>query len=106
VQPTQNYEIRVELVDGFISTPVQVVDLSLGGMGLLVEGVVNSFQVGRSVLLRLGIPALPPVEVRVAVRHVSMSFGLCGVEFEDQSEQASLTIRRAVSDLFERGSLA
>lgn len=105
VRPTADYEVRVELVDGVIATPLQVVDISVGGLGLLVDGIVSKFGVGRELTLRIASPRAAAVSVKAIVRHVSPIVSVCGVELVSLGEDARHAIERTVSELLERGAL-
>jgi hypothetical protein len=104
VRPLADYDVRVEVVDGAVFSRVEVVDMSLGGLGILIEPPVDSYQPGAVVDLRLGTPEAEPVRVKAIVRHCAR--GVCGVEFQALAEPATAALRRAVSELLERGNQA
>jgi c-di-GMP-binding flagellar brake protein YcgR len=105
VRPAADYDVRVEAVDGAVFSRVEVVDMSLGGLGILIEPPVDTFQLGAGIELRIGTPeAAEPVRAQAIVRHRAR--GVCGVEFQNLSEAAVNALRRAVSELLERGNQA
>lgn len=94
----------MEICEGAVFTRIQVVDLSLGGVGMLIEPPVDRYELGADVELRVKTPEAEPVRVTVTVRHQAR--GVCGAEFRTLEEPAMLALRRAVSELLERGNLA
>ena len=104
VRPSADYDIQAAVCEGTVFTTVQIVDLSLGGIGLLLEPPIDSVAMGGSFELKISTPESSPVRARVVVRHQAR--GVCGAQFETLSEKASLAIGRAVSELLERGHQA
>jgi c-di-GMP-binding flagellar brake protein YcgR len=99
-----DYDVRVEVVDGAVFSRIQVVDLSLGGVGMLIEPPVDGYKLNAALELRISTPEAEPVRVPALVRHNAR--GVCGVEFQGLSEAALSALRRAVSELLERGNLS
>lgn len=99
-----DYDVRVELVEGAVFSRLEVVDLSLGGLGILAEPPIDTYQVDALLDLRVGTPEAEPVRVKAIVRHFSR--GVCGVEFQNLDEAALSALRRAVAELLERGNQA
>jgi len=81
-----------------------ILDLSLGGVGILIEPPVDGYALNSALELRIGTPEAEPVRVSAMVRHRAR--GVCGAEFQGLSEAALAALRRAVSELLERGHLA
>lgn len=104
VRPAADYDVRVEVVEGAVFSRVEVVDMSLGGLGILIEPPVDGYQLGAGLELRVGTPEAEPVRVQALVRHRAR--GVCGVEFQNLNEPALNALRRAVSELLERGNQA
>ena len=96
--------MKVEVIEGAVFSRVEVVDLSLGGLGILAEPPVDAYQEGAAVELRIGTPEAEPVRASAIVRHRAR--GVCGVEFQNLSEPATLALQRVVSELMERGNQA
>lgn len=104
VRPAADYDVIAEVCDGAVFTRVQIVDLSLGGVGLLMEAPVDEFEIGQAFELRVNTPEADSVRVRVVVRHQAR--GVCGAQFQEPDEAASSALERAVSELLERGHQA
>lgn len=104
VRPAADYDVRVEVVDGAVFSRVQIVDLSLGGVGMLMEPPVDRCQVNAVLELRIATPEAEPVRASAIVRHRAR--GVCGAEFQGLSEAALAALHRAVGELLERGNLA
>jgi hypothetical protein len=99
-----DYDVGVELCEGAIFSRVSVVDLSLGGVGILAEPPMNRYETGATLELRVSPPESAPFRVEGAVRHTAR--GVCGVEFQNVSATAVAVLRRTVAELLERGNLA
>jgi hypothetical protein len=104
VRPAADYDVRVELVEGAVFSRVEVVDVSLGGLGILIEPTLDNCQPGAALDLRVGTPDAEPVRVKAVVRHRAR--GVCGMEFQNLDEAAVSALRRAVAELLERGNQA
>jgi hypothetical protein len=104
VRPAADYDVVVEVVDGAVFSRVEVVDMSLGGLGILIEPPVDVYELGAKLDLRIGTPEAEPVRVAALVRHRAR--GVCGVEFHNLGEPAGAVLRRAIAELLERGSQA
>ena len=104
VRPAADYDVGVEVIEGAVYSRVQVVDLSLGGVGILIEPPVDQYALGASLELRVATPEAEPVRVTAVVRHRAR--GVCGAEFQGLNEPALAALRRAVAELLERGNQA
>lgn len=104
VRPAADYDVGVEVVEGAVFSRVQVVDMSLGGLGILIEPPVDGYPLNSALELRIATPEAEPVRVTALVRHCAR--GVCGVEFQRLDEAALAALRRAVSELLERGNQA
>lgn len=104
VRPAADYDVRVEVVEGAVFSRVQVVDLSLGGLGMLIEPPVDGYELNAALELRIATPEADPVRVTAIVRHRAR--GVCGTEFQKLSEVALAALHRAVAELLERGNQA
>lgn len=102
VRPNLELPATVALA-GDDMTLLQLVDISLGGLGLWIQrGKPQG--AGDELLLHMKLGA-DAIEVRAVVRH-SKDDGVCGVEFVDVSEHARDILNRYVSELAERGAMA
>ena len=104
VRPAVDYDIGVELCEGAIFSRVNVVDLSLGGVGILAEPPMNRYATGAQLELRVSPPEAAPFRVTGVVRHTAR--GVCGVEFQNVDAAAVALLRKSVAELLERGNLA
>jgi hypothetical protein len=104
VRPAVDYDIGFELCEGAVFSRVNVVDLSLGGVGILAEPPMNRYETGAALELRVSPPEAGPFRIEGLVRHTAR--GVCGVEFQNVSAAAVAILRRTVSELLERGNLA
>ena len=104
MRPAADYDVRVEVVEGAVFSRVEVVDLSLGGLGILIEPPMDVCQLGAPLDLRVSTPEAQPVRVKAVVRHRAR--GVCGVEFQQLDEPALAALHRVVAELLERGNHA
>lgn len=104
VRPAADYDVAVQVCEGAISTLAQLVDISLGGVGLLLEAPVDRYSEGQFLDLRLLVPGAEPIAASAQVRHRAR--GVCGAAFEPLSEEAASALNRAIAELMERGNLA
>jgi hypothetical protein len=106
VRPAQDYDVTVWFSDdGIVWLSVQVVDLSVGGLGLLVSEDLGHKRAGDRLRLRLALPEQESLEMSGVVRHIG-SRGICGVQFHEPTESAMAHVRAAVAELLERGHMA
>lgn len=104
VRPAADYDVRVELVEGAVFSRVEVVDVSLGGLGILIEPPIDAYQPGAPLDLRVGTPEAGSVRLKAVVRHRAR--GVCGMEFQNLDEAALAALHRVVAELLERGNQA
>lgn len=104
MRPASDYDVRVELVEGAVFSRVEVVDLSLGGFGILIEPPIDTCQIDAELELRVSTPEAESVRLKAVVRHRAR--GVCGMEFQNLDEAALSALRRAVAELLERGNQA
>lgn len=104
VRPAADYDVRVEVVQGAVYSRVEVVDMSLGGLGILIEPPVDNTQLGAVLELRITTPVAEPVRAAAVVRHRAR--GVCGMEFQNLGAAALSALERVVAELLERGNQA
>jgi len=104
VRPAVDYDVRVEVIEGAVFSRVQVVDMSLGGLGILIEPPVDNYQLDAVLELRIATPAVEEVRAAAIVRHRAR--GVCGVEFQRLSSTALSALESVVVELLERGNQA
>ncbi len=97
--------MAVEVVTEAGVAKAPVVDVSVGGFGLLVTPAIRALKIGETVILRVLFPRAPLTELSAIVRHVTkLEQGIAGLEFVDLSDEAASRLRRYVSEAFERGA--
>lgn len=85
--------------------PLQVLDVSVGGIGLLRGTALAEVKVGEELKLELSL-GKAPFEISVSVRHCGpFEHSACGVQFLEMSEENTTAIRRYVADMLERGMI-
>jgi len=104
VRPAADYDVRVEVIEGAVYSRVDVVDMSLGGLGILIEPPVDSCALGAVLELRIATPGAEPVRTSAVVRHRAR--GVCGVEFQRLAGAALAALEVVVGELLERGNQA
>jgi c-di-GMP-binding flagellar brake protein YcgR len=103
VRPSSDYDLRVELVDDGITYLLQVVDVAIGGIGLLLDGPVLRRTVGERISLVIQLPRGQRFEVKADIQHMSQGRGVCGINFVDIDETGATALGRYVSELLVRG---
>lgn len=104
VHPVPDYDIVVEYVSGLVSVRLAVVDIAIGGIGLIVDELFAGSPVGAALPLRLTFPGAPRFETAAEVRHCSKEAGgKCGVALPGLSEDERTLLHHAVAELQERG---
>lgn len=104
VQPTADYGVDVSVVEGIVFERARVVDISVAGLGLLLEAPFDRFSVGHRLTLRIGLPEVPVIEVAAMVRHSTRATGIWGIEIDRSDESAMRALSHAVSELLERAA--
>jgi c-di-GMP-binding flagellar brake protein YcgR len=107
VRPAADYDVRVELKEGVVSVRLSVMDVSVTGLGLVIDEMFLQRQSGELLPLSITLPGHAPFHVQAEIRYSSRTLGgKCGVLFSsiEQSDQAKLG--RAVAELLERGNAA
>ena len=104
VHPVADYDIVVEYVSGLVTVRLQVVDIAIGGIGLLADELFVGAAVGSPLPLRLTFPGAAKFETAAEVRHCSKAVGgKCGVALPALSDEQRTTLQHAVGELQERG---
>jgi len=104
VHPVVDYDIVVEYVSGLVSVRLQVVDIAIGGIGLLADELFAGAPVGSPLPLRLTFPGFPKFQTDAEVRHCSKATGgKCGVALPALSDEERSILQHAVGELQERG---
>jgi len=104
VQPTADYAVDVSVVQGIVFERARVVDISVAGLGLLLEPPFDRFSVGQKLTLRVLFPEAAPLDVAAVVRHTTRATGIWGIEIDRNDERVMRALRHAVSELLERAA--
>jgi len=105
VRPAPDYELKIAKVEGAIRTSLSVVDISLGGVGLLLDEETERFKVGDTVMLLISPPMGSAFQCEASVRHLSKVTGVVGIRLNLDKEH-STTLNHVVSELLTRGNMA
>lgn len=107
VRPAADYDIRVDYVDGMVSVRLQVLDVALGGMGLVVDELFAHRAAGDELELCVTFPGMAQFTTRAEIRHTSgKPGGVCGIRLGRLTDEQVQALRRAVGELQERGHSA
>ncbi|OQX68930.1 MAG: hypothetical protein B6A08_08060 [Sorangiineae bacterium NIC37A_2] len=107
VRPAADYDVRVELREGMFSVRLSVTDLSVGGMGLVVDEMFADKKSGAILTFSIALPEGEPFEAKGEVRYTSQVVGgKCGVAWVGLADEEQARISRAVAELLERGHSA
>ncbi|NRA34360.1 MAG: PilZ domain-containing protein [Polyangiaceae bacterium] len=105
VCPTADMPLVLTCGDGMISQSLQVMDVSLGGLALIVDDALMTRNVGDVMPIHWKTTGGGAVELPAVIRHkAATEGGICGVEFEDLSDSALNVLERYVTEMFERGN--
>lgn len=107
VRPAPDYDVIVEYVSGLVSVRLAVMDIAIGGLGLLVDELFAGSAVGARLPLRLTFPGHARFDASAEVRHcAAQTGGKCGVALPDLTPEQRSTLQHAVAELQERGHSA
>jgi hypothetical protein len=106
VRPAVDYELRISLVDGVMRMPLLVVDISLGGLGLLLDEMTEKLNVKDALKLHISPPVGSAFECEASVRHISKATSVVGIRLQNLSKEHGTTLDRVVSELLTRGNMA
>lgn len=96
--------MEVWILDGIVEERVGVVDISVGGLGLLLDTVPQRSLDAEKLRLRVAFSKDNAFEVDATVRHVSPRWGVCGIQVDPSDEKVAHAFQHAVSELLERAS--
>lgn len=96
--------MEVLVVEGIVAEKIGVVDIGVGGLGLLLDTVPKRFVEAGVMRLRITLPGHATFEVGATIRHISPRWGVCGVQIDPDDRPASKALQLTVSELFERAS--
>ncbi len=105
VHPIQELPGEISLVPEISGLTVQLVDVSLGGLGMWVQRGDAGSAVGDHLVLKLRL-GRATVEITAEVRHLSADGSTLGLQFVEPSPEARQAINRYVTELCMRGASA
>lgn len=104
VRPTPEYEIRVEYEEGLVKVRLAVIDLAIGGIGVLVDELFSGLAPGTPLRLAISLPDFETFETEATLRHsTGRAGGRSGFHFATLTSAQQRAWSRAVSELLERG---
>ncbi len=107
VRPAIDYDVLVDLHEGVVSVRLSVIDVSVEGLGLVVDEMFAGKQAGELLPLVIRVPGAERFEVRGEIRYSGgKPGGKCGVLLKDLDEGPRTALARAVGELLERGNSA
>lgn len=107
VRPASDYDILVDYQEGLVKVQLSVMDMAVGGVGLLVDELFAHLEVGSLLQLGLAIPGYERFETEAVLRHSTREVGgRCGLHFPALTDEQQAAWGRAVSELLERGHSA
>lgn len=107
VRPASDYDITIEFEEGLVRVRLAVVDLAIGGIGVLVDELFLGLPIGGEIKLKIELPAVEPFDTVAVLRHTTgQTGGRCGFHFRYLSAEQQTDWGRAVSELLERGHSA
>lgn len=107
VRPTPDYEIRIEYEEGLVKVRLSVIDLAIGGIGVLVDDLFSDLAPGTHLQLTIALPDFDAFETEATLRHsTGKAGGRCGFHFGKLTASQQKAWSKAVSELLERGSSA
>lgn len=107
VRPALDYDIRVELRSGVVSVVLSVIDVSVGGLGLVVDELFAGHESGQPLELSIELPGHSAFRTRAFIRYSSRTpGGKCGVQLVELTDEQQSQLSKAVAELLERGNSA
>lgn len=107
VRPAADYDIAIDYEDGLVKVQLSVMDVAVGGVGLVVDELFAELKSGATIRLGISLPDYPRFETSASVRHTQgRAGGRCGIHFPNLTEEQQTALSKAVSELLERGHSA
>ncbi len=104
VRPAPDYEVKIDYGDGLVKVQCSVMDVAVGGVGLVVDELFAAVKAGDHISLGVSLPGHERFETRASMRYTQgKAGGRCGVHFDNLTEEQQTALSRAVSELLERG---
>ena len=107
VRPAPDYDIKIEYEEGLVKVRLAIIDLAVGGIGVLVDELFSDIAPGTPLRLSVDLPDYETFETDATLRHsTGRAGGRCGFHFSTLSHEQQKAWSRAVSELLERGQSA
>ena len=107
VRPASDYDVKVDYEDGLVKVQLSVMDVAVGGVGLVVDELFADTPIGSQLRLSVSLPGYPRFETMGSLRHsVGSAGGRCGIHFSQLSDEQQTALSKVVSELLERGHSA
>lgn len=107
VRPAQDYDVKIDFEDGLVKVQLSVMDVAVGGLGLVVDQLFAEKPVGSQLKLGVALPGYDRFETMGSLRHSTGSVGgRCGIHLSQLSDTQQTALSKVVSELLERGHSA
>jgi hypothetical protein len=104
VQPAADYSVVIDFGSGLVKERLQLVDVAVGGVGLVITDAIAGFSIGTEIPLGVTLPGVPRFQTIGTVRYTQAHLGgRCGVHLNHLTAAQQTALSRAVSELLERG---
>ena len=104
VRPAPDYDIKIDFEEGVVKVQCSVMDVAVGGVGLVVDELFAHLKSGDTMTLGVELPGHEHFETVASLRYTqSKAGGRCGVHFGQLTNEQQTALSRAVSELLERG---
>jgi hypothetical protein len=104
VRPAPDYDVRIDYAAGLVKVQCSVMDVAVGGVGLVVDELFADVKSGSQLRLGVELPDYPRFETQGALRYTQgKAGGRCGIHLNAMTEEQQAALSKAVSELLERG---
>lgn len=107
VRPASDYDVKVDFEDGLVKVQLSIIDVAVGGVGLVVDDLFSKSPIGSQLRLSVSLPGYLRFETMGSLRHSTGSVGgRCGIHFSALTDEQQTALSKVVSELLERGHSA
>jgi|SRR6188768_4593108 len=104
VRPSPDYDIKIEFEQGLVKVRLSIIDLAVGGVGVMVDDLFASTPRGTTLSLTVALPGFAPFVTEATLVHSTGQVGgRSGFHFAVLTPEQQRAWSRAVSELLERG---
>jgi hypothetical protein len=104
VRPAPDYDIKIDFTAGVVKVQCAVMDVAVGGVGLVVDDLFAHLKSGENMTLGVSLPGHERFETVASLRYTQgKAGGRCGLHFGQLTGEQQTALSRAVSELLERG---